>query len=95
MVYTHKTDRKDTGRGLIIVADQRKPATDFEFFDRRSWSHMVTVRIRGVSNTDGIASTQRPLPGYPLGLFAAVNNDSSVMCVGWDKIFKATGLKFD
>jgi hypothetical protein len=93
VVYTHKIDGKDTGRGLIIVADQRKPVTDFEFFDRQTWSHLGTLRIPGVSNTDGIASTQQALPGYPLGLFAVVNDDSSVVCVGWDKIFEATGLK--
>ena len=91
LVYASKIDEKDTGRGLIIVADQRKPVTDFEFFDRISWLHLGTVRIRGVSNTDGIASTQRPLPGYPLGLFVAVNDDSTVVGVGWDKILEAIG----
>ena len=96
MVYIISTIRgKDTGEGLIIVADQRKPLTDFEVFDRKSWFHLGTFRIQGVSNTDGIASTQQVLPGYPHGIFAAVNNDSSVVGVRWDKIFKGAGLKFE
>ncbi|MDP6523865.1 MAG: hypothetical protein QGH15_06560 [Kiritimatiellia bacterium] len=81
----------DDGTGFIVVSDQRSSQTDFEFFDRWTWSHLGRLRIDGVSNTDGIASTQRPLPGYPLGLFAAVDNDSTVACVGWDVIFEAIG----
>ncbi len=46
----------------------------------------------GVSNTDGIASTQRPLPDYPLGLFAAIDDDRRVAAVGWDVILSVTGL---
>ncbi len=92
IVYVHHIDGRDTGKGLIIVADQREPMTDFKFFDRQSWFYLGTVRIRGVSNTDGIASTQQPLPGYPLGLITVVNNDRSVVGVGWDDIFEATGL---
>lgn len=45
-----------------------------------------------MDNTDGIASTQQPLPGFPLGLFAAVHDDRSVQLVGWDVILEATGL---
>ena len=81
----------DDGTGFIIVSDQRSTQTDFEFFDRVTWAHLGRVRIDGVSNTDGIASTQRPLPGYPLGLFAAVDNDGTVVCVGWHVILEAIG----
>jgi hypothetical protein len=95
VVYIHKIDGQDTGRGLIIVADQRKPVTDFEFFDRKTWSHLGTLRIPGVANTDGIASTQQALPGYPLGLLAVVNDDSTVMGVGWDRIFEVIGLELE
>ena len=83
---------RDGGRGFIVVADQRRDHTDFEFFDRQTWAHLGTLVIRGVSNTDGIASTQRSLPAYPLGLFAAVNDDESTVGVGWDVILDATGL---
>ena len=83
----------DTGRGLLIVADQRDDQTDFELFDRQTWQHLGSLRIEGVSNTDGIASTQQVLPGYPLGIFAAINDDDTIVGVGWDKILTATGLK--
>jgi myo-inositol-hexaphosphate 3-phosphohydrolase len=82
----------DNGNGFIIVADQKNDQTDFEFFNRQTWEHLGTVQINGVFGTDGIASTQRSLPEYPLGIFAAINNDTSTAGVGWDKIFDATGL---
>jgi hypothetical protein len=93
VMYACAVNGEDTGEGLIVVADQRKDQTDFEVFDRKSWKHVGTVRIEGVSNTDGIASTQQALPCYPLGLFAAVNNDTSVVGVGWHTIFEAIALK--
>lgn len=83
----------DTGRGLIVVADQRDELTDFEFFDRQTWDHLGSLHIEGISNTDGIASTQQVLPDYPQGIFVAVNDDDTTVGVGWDKIFTATGLK--
>lgn len=86
------TDTTDTGCGFIIVADQLKSQTEFEFFDRETWRYLGQLRIAGVGNTDGIASLQKSFPEYPLGLFAAVNNDSSTVCVSWDTIFRATGL---
>ncbi|MDQ3493366.1 MAG: phytase [Chloroflexota bacterium] len=82
----------DTGQGLIVVADQRDEQTDFEIFDRVTWDHLGSLRMEGVSNTDGIASTQRPLPDYPLGLFAAIDDDRRVAAVGWDVILSVTGL---
>ena len=78
----------DQGNGFIVVSDQRTSQTDFEFFDRITWEHLGTLRMSGVSNTDGIASYPYPLPDYPLGVFAALDNDNSVAIVGWDKIFE-------
>lgn len=93
ILYTCPADGNgDDGRGLIVVADQGDEQTDYEFFDRQTWDHLGTLRLEGVSNTDGIASTQRPLPDYPLGLFAAVDDDTSTVGLGWDKILQATGL---
>ena len=86
-------DGRDDGRGLIIVSDQKNDVTDFEVFDRRSWVHLGRWQLDGVRRTDGIASTVRPLPGHPAGLFAAVNDDFQVVLVGWDSIQEATGLR--
>jgi myo-inositol-hexaphosphate 3-phosphohydrolase len=93
VLYTcSSTAEGDRGRGLIVVADQEKDQTDFEFFDRQTWAHLGTLRIEGVSNTDGIASTQQSLPDYPLGIFAAINDDETTVGVGWDRVLNATGL---
>ena len=92
LVYPITINNKDTGEGFIVVADQRKHLTDFEFFDRQTWAHLGSLRIKGVSNTDGIASTQRFLPDYPKGLFVAVNDDRTLVFVGWKKILKAIGF---
>ncbi|MCB0259744.1 MAG: phytase [Calditrichaeota bacterium] len=78
----------DSGDGMIIVADQVKPTTEFECFDRRSWAHLGTVRIDGVGNTDGICSLQHPLPDYPLGLFVAIDDDTAVAGVGWEVLLE-------
>ena len=85
-------DGEDTGEGLIIVSDQRDDRTDFEVFDRTSWAHLGTFRVDGVKNTDGIASTQRALPGFPMGVFAAVDDDAAVAIVGWERLFVELGM---
>jgi len=82
----------DDGRGFLVVADQRPDRSEFEFFDRRSGRHLGALVLDGVAYTDGIASTERPLPGHPNGLFAAVDDDTSTAVVGWHRIFAATGL---
>ncbi|MFQ5627715.1 MAG: phytase [bacterium] len=93
LLYTLLNDEMgDSGAGFIVVVDQKKKLTDFEFFDRRTWEHLGTLRLKGVSNTDGIASTQQALPKYPVGLFVAINNDKTTAGIGWDKVFAATGL---
>ena len=93
LLYTFPTNgTNENGVGFYVVTDQRSDHTDFEFFDRETWFHLGTLRIEGVSNTDGIASTQLPMPGYPLGLFAAINNDTTTVGLGWDLIFNAIGL---
>ncbi len=78
----------DNGEGFIVVSDQRSSQSEFEFFDRITWEHLGTLKITGVSNTDGIASYPFPLPDYPLGVFAALDDDHAVAIVGWDKIFE-------
>ena len=82
----------DDGRGFLVVADQRADRTEFELFDRRSWRHLGTLVLDGVSNTDGIGSTQRALPGLPQGLFAAIDDNTRTVGIGWHRILEATGL---
>jgi hypothetical protein len=82
----------DVGCGFVLVADQRSAQTDFEIFDRESWQHLGALRVAGVNYTDGVASTQIALPGFPMGVFASVDWDRAVYGVGWDVVLDATGL---
>ncbi|MGH1366771.1 MAG: phytase [Calditrichia bacterium] len=85
------TNGDDTGDGLIIVSDQRSSETDFEVFDRLTWEHLGTFNLGGVSNTDGICAFQTPLPGYPSGVFAAIDDDQQTAVGDWEVIFNAIG----
>ncbi|MDF2967688.1 MAG: phytase [Nocardioidaceae bacterium] len=95
--YTCPASGPDDGGGLIVVSDQIDDAeagNDYEVFDRRTWEYLGTfgLRLPGgalVSNTDGIASTQQSSPQYPDGIFAAIEDDSSVAGAGWDKVLDA------
>ena len=88
-LYTCPSDGSgDNGEGFIISTDQDNPLSGFLFFERKSWKYLGTLRIAGVNNTDGIASTQKALPNYPQGIFAAVDDDTSAVGISWDKIFE-------
>jgi len=87
--YGNGQGSADDGSGFIILSDQRKDITDFEFFDRKSWEHLGVVRLTGVDTTDGIAVTQKSMRGYPMGVFAAINDDTSAVVIGIDTIIKA------
>lgn len=82
----------DNGEGVIVVSDQKATITDFEVFNRKTKQHLGKFNIPGVNNTDGISSTQQIFPLYPMGLFVALDDDTSVTGVGWDKILTQTGL---
>lgn len=99
LLYTCPEDGSyDDGRGFILQSDQTTP-TDFEVFERQSWQHLGTINLRingeDVRGTDGVASTQKALPGYPKGLFVAVHKDKSVVGIGWDEVLNAAGISCD
>jgi hypothetical protein len=81
----------DDGSGVIIVADQIGSGSEFEFFDRATWSYLGKVLISGVANTDGIALTQQSSAAYPDGVFAAIDNDGAAYGVSWITILNAIG----
>lgn len=92
-LYRCVADNQDTGRGFIIVANQADGRENrFEFFDRVNWQHLASVRLEGVTGTDGIDVVDQPVPGYPEGIFSAINDDTDVALVSMEKIFNATGL---
>lgn len=94
LLYTCPSDgSSDDGRGFIVQTDQIESSRNgFLFFDRRTWKYLGTLRLSGIENTDGIASTQKALDGYPLGLFAAIDDDAAAAVVSWQKILQAAGL---
>jgi hypothetical protein len=86
------TGADDRGEGLIVVSDQQGDLTEFEVFNRKTKTHLGTINISGVNLTDGIAITQQSSPDYPLGLLAVLDDDTSVVGVGWDTILERTRL---
>jgi hypothetical protein len=89
------TGRRDDGTGLLVVSDQLGPGNDYEVFDRSTWAHLGTIQLRRpggsgrVALTDGIGSIQQASARYPKGYFAAVDDNSRVVGVGWRQVFKA------
>lgn len=78
--------------GYIIVADQRNPVTDFQFFDRVTWAHLGTFQMTGVNWTDGISVTRAAMTGYADGIFAALDDDVNVSILGWTEILDTLNL---
>lgn len=92
-VYTCPGDgASDNGEGLIIVSDQRSSVNDYEFFDRKTKAYLGKLSITGANNTDGIALTQQKSARYPKGIFAAIDDDTSAVVVGWQTISKAANF---
>lgn len=86
------TSADDNGEGLIVVSDQQGDLTEFEVFNRKTKDHLGTINISDVNLTDGIAITQQASPDYPLGLLAVLDDDTSVVGIGWNTILESTGL---
>jgi hypothetical protein len=87
LLYDCSTNPTDQGEGFYVVADQLSPNSEFEFYDRENWEHYGTMKITGVSNTDGVASFPYSIPNYSMGVFAAINNDATTVLVSWETIF--------
>jgi myo-inositol-hexaphosphate 3-phosphohydrolase len=78
------------GDGYIIASDSD---TDrFEVFDRLSYQHLGSFMLTGVKETDGMALSQSPLPGYPEGGLFAQSNDRYVLGASWTALNQATGM---
>jgi len=89
LLYNCSIGPSDQGNGFFVVSDQIITISEFEFFDRETWEYFGNMKITGVSNTDGIASFPYSIPNYPMGVFAAINNDATTVLVSWEKIFDA------
>ncbi|MCH9028722.1 MAG: T9SS type A sorting domain-containing protein [Bacteroidetes bacterium] len=89
LLYNCSAGSSDQGDGFFVVADQITTVSEFEFFDRETWEHFGNMKVTGVSNTDGVASFPYSIPNYPMGVFAAIDNDKTTVLVSWEKIFDA------
>jgi hypothetical protein len=86
-LYNCSSGPTDQGIGFYVVSDQLSPNSEFEFYDRETWEYYGNLKVTGVSNTDGIASFPYSTPAYPMGVFAAINNDATTVIVDWETIF--------
>jgi 3-phytase len=81
--------------GYWVATDQGKVVNTYHLFDRRTLRHVASFGSPTILNTDGIALTQRAMPGFPAGALYAVHDDGGVAAIGWDVIARATGVRAD
>ncbi|MEM1094867.1 MAG: phytase precursor [Bacteroidota bacterium] len=81
--------------GYWLATDQSHTANAFHVFDRMTRDYLGSFTGEVVRNTDGIALTQTPLPGFPAGAFYAVHNDGNVGAFSWAEIAEALDLRQD
>jgi 3-phytase len=79
--------------GYWVATDQGEIVNTFHVFDRLTLAHLGSFRADGVLNTDGIALTQTPFPGFESGAFFAVHNDGNVAALRWSDIATPLGLR--
>lgn len=65
----------------------------FHVFDRPTLEHLGWFGGITVLNTDGIALTQHPFPGFPTGALFAVHDDGNVAALHWADIAGPLGLR--
>lgn len=79
--------------GYWIATDQGEEINTFHVFDRVSLDHLGSFRGRGIRNTDGVALTQVPFPGFERGAFFAVHDDGNVAALRWADVARPLGLR--
>ncbi|MBK7595974.1 MAG: phytase [Gemmatimonadetes bacterium] len=81
--------------GYWVATDQGKVINTYHLFDRKTLAHVGAFGSPTIKNTDGIALTQRALPGFRAGALFAVHDDGGVAAISWEAIAKATGVRSD
>lgn len=79
-------------RGYWLVTDQDEAANVFHLFDRATLRHAGAFAGPATANTDGVALTLTPLPGFPHGAFYAVDDDGRLAAFDWADVVDAAGL---
>jgi 3-phytase len=83
------------GQGYWLTTDQHNTTTVFHVLDRVSMSHLGAFSGPGTANTDGVALTREPLPGFPAGAFFAIHDDRSVSAFDLREIAHSLELSAD
>ena len=84
--------RTTKGDGYWICTDQGKKQNFFHVFERKKLKYRGSFEGKEILNTDGIALTEVPMPGFPKGGFYAVDFDRAVAGFCLDKLKKMLGL---
>jgi len=66
------------GAGYWFTTDQDEQDNRFDLYDRKSLAYIGSFQGAVTRNTDGVALTQRAMPGFPKGAFYAVHDDGNV-----------------
>ena len=86
----------DNGDGYWIITDlNRSDENKFEIFDRRSLSHLGTVKGEITRNTDGIWLSQKSFGPFAGGALFPVHDDGSITAFDWQEIAEGLSLGLD
>lgn len=66
------------GAGYLFTTDQDEKDNRFDVYDRKSLAYIGSFQGAVTRNIDGVALTQRAMPGFPKGAFFAVHDDGNV-----------------
>jgi len=81
------------GGGYLVLTDQLKGNSVYRVFDRQTRKFLGAFS-GGADETDGIDLCARPLPGFPNGIFVAMNSkDRNFLVYDLGKIARALKLK--
>lgn len=80
------------GGFLWVLTDQQLERTVFHLAAPETFERLFSFAGATVAHTDGIATTETPLPGHPLGMFWAVHDDRSFGGFDWQTILEKAAI---
>jgi len=80
------------GAGYWFTTDQDEQDNRFDVYDRKTLAFIGSFQGAVTRNTDGVALTQRAMPGFPKGAFYAVHDDGNVGAFDLAEVLDALGV---
>ena len=80
------------GAGYWFTTDQDEQDNRFDVYDRKTLAFIGSFQGAVTRNTDGVALTQRAMPGFPKGAFYAVHDDGNVGAFDLAEVLEALGV---